>query len=594
MNMKKTSLLCMLALTLASSIRLKAQEVPILEKTHDVSRKARNGYLGGIEMNKEKETIDMIYVLPSLLPRKVKTEIYTYDKDLNLINTVKEEEFLEKVKTRWKWFNYRGDIYVTTTLTASTDLGGKLVFRKKLITYNYNWYYGSYMKKVKQLEKVKPTTDTDAKYVYKCSYEVAADSTVLVIAGIPEKKTQNAWKKFEIMSCDNQVNIKTIGKIDFEFPVQPFFSAPLQDDNTSVTNDDSPRDWIIIFAPMGSFKEKDPNPNNYTYIRLSPKGELKERFNFTSPSTAWRVQGAYEKEGSVFLYGSAINKEGKYAESAMNNSLMVPTTSASMEEKKLGQAQPAGPMGGFGGMSSMDFGQTQEELDLTLDELKYTNFQIGKVSNGKFDFISSPSIEEFEKKQAKTVDQKKFVVFDGKKFVVNGISFTSSGDIFISGQDFVKKDNDRIFKGIYMFQFEPNGTLKKNYGVFVDQKKKKGFFNDANLTSDMVIASNYIYESADKQSLYWLLKSAKNVECTGTKNANQNTQVCKPLFGFDYGAIKITNGELSEFKTFGEDEKRTFYLFENTGGYVMNNYLFFFSESLKGGQILLTRMDLTK
>lgn len=585
---------CLIALILGASIKVKAQ-VPILEKTHDVSRKAKNGYLGGIEMNAEKETIDMVYVLPSLLPRKVKTEIYTYDKDLNLINTVKEEEFLEKVRTRWKWFNYRGDIYVTTTLTASVDLGLKLVFRKKLITYTYNWYYGTYMKKVKQLEKVKPTTDTDAKYAYKCSYEVPSDSSVLVIAGVPEKKTQNAWKKFEIMSCDNQVNIKTIGKFDFEFPNNPCFSAPLQDENTSVSNDDMPRDWIVVFAPMGTFKEKDPKPTNYTYFRLTPKGEIKERFTFTSPSNGWRIQGAYEKNGSVFLYGSAITKnpDEKYIESVINGG-MVPTTSASPEEKKLAAAQPVGPMGGFAAMGSTDFGQTQEELDQTLDELKYTNFQIGKVTNGKFDFISSPSIDEFEQKQAKPADQKKFVVFDGKKFVVNGISFTSSGDIFISGQDFVKKDNTRIYKGIYMFQFDPNGTLKKNYGVFVDQKKKKGFFNDANLTSDMIIANNYIYESADKKSLYWLLKSAKNVECTGTKNANQNTQVCKPLYGFDYGAINIATGELSEFKTFGEDEKRTFYLFENTGGYVMNNYLFFFNESLKGGQILLTRMDLSK
>ncbi|HEX7414155.1 MAG TPA: hypothetical protein VF411_08920 [Bacteroidia bacterium] len=577
-------------------------QVPIIEKPYEVSRKAKNGYLGGIEVNKEKETIDMVYILPSLLARKVKTEVYTYDKELNLLNTVREEEWLAKVKTRWKWFNFKGDSYMTYNLTASIDMTGKVVFRKKQISYNYNWWTGGYNKNVKQLDKVKPRTDTDAKYTYKCSYEVEADSTVLVVAGQTEKKTHKAFTNFDVLSCDNDVNIKTVNTLEFKYPNGVYYSAPLQDDNEALSNDDFPRDWIVIFAPMGSFKDdRDPKPTNYTYVRLSPQGKLVERFSFDSPSNGWRVLGAYEKDGSVFLYGSAITKDPskKYFEKVLPFP-MVPTTSASAEEKKLAAAQPKGMISAFGAMGSMDFGQTQEELDVALDDLKYTNFQIGKISNGKFDFISSPNIEEFEKKQAKPADQKKFVVFDGKKFVINGISFTSSGDIFISGQDFKKKkkDNDRIFKGIYMFQFEPNGNLKKNYGVFIDQKKKSGFFNKSPLTSDMIPTSNYIYESGDGKSLYWLMRSAKSISKSSSSSSSwgttTTTTIWTPLYGFDYGSINIANGELSKFKTFGDDEKRSFYLFKNTVSYKMFNYLYFFSETERGDKILLTRMDLTK
>jgi hypothetical protein len=231
---------------------------------------------------------------------------------------------------------------------------------------------------------------------------------------------------------------------------------------------------------------------------------------------------------------------------------------------------------------------------VALDELKYTNFQIGKVTDGKFDFISSPNIDEFEAKQAKPADQKKFVKFDGKKFVISGISFASSGDIFISGQDFTNKDNKRIYKGIYMFQFAPSGELKRNYGVFVDQKKKSGFFNKSPLTSDMIIANNYIHESADGKSLYWLLKNAKSIRKESHSSWGSTTTTWTPLYGFDYGSINIASGELSEFKTFGEDEKRSFYLFNNTNSYKLANYLFFFSEDLNGGKILLTRMDIAK
>ncbi|MCD6018246.1 MAG: hypothetical protein K0S53_1367 [Bacteroidetes bacterium] len=576
---------------------IKAQ-VPILEKTYEVSRKAKNGYLGNIEMNKEKETIDMIYVLPSLLPRKVKTEIYTYDKDLNLLNTVREEEWAEKLKTRWKWFNYKGDVYSTINLAASVDLTGGVVFRQKQITYYYNWYYGRYTKKVKQLEKIKAKTETDSKYAYRASYEVEADSNLLVIAGRTEKKTHKAYTHFDILSCDNKVNIKPIGTLEFKYPNGVYFSAPLKDDNEALSNDDFPRDWILIFAPIGMFKDdKDPKPTNYTYVRLSPQGQVVERFNFDSPSNGWRVLGAYEKDGSVFLYGSAITKDPteKYIDKLYNNLQMAPTTSASQEEKDLAAAAPNGnPFGGFAAMSSTDYGATQEALDVPLDELKYTNFQIGKITNSKFDFISSPNIEEFEKKKAKPADQKKFVAFDGKKFVVNGISFTSSGDVFISGQDFVKKDNKKIYKGVYMFQFEPNGTLKKNYGVFIDQSKKKGFMSNKLLTSDMIMADNSIFESGDGKSLYWLMRSAKTVVCNTETSGGYKTETCTPLFGFDYGSINITNGELSEFKSFGDEEKREYYLFANTSSYKMGTNLFFFSETKKGDKILLTRMDLTK
>ncbi len=593
-----------LTLCIFAAVQASAQ-VPILEKTYDVSRKAKNGYLAHIETNETKGTIDMIYVLSSTTKHKIKYEIYTYDKDLNLINTVQEEEFVDKVKSRWSWFNFKGESFVTNSLTASSDMTGKLVFRKKQTTGTWVWLTGTYYRNIKQLEKVKPKTEDNMKYFYTCAYEIERDSSVLVIAGKPEKKTHNEMMNFDIMSCDNEVNINTVDKIDFSYPQKIVFSSPLQDDDANVSNDDLPRDWIVVFAPSGLFnKDSDPKPTNYTYVRISTKGKILEKFNFDSPSNGWRVLGAYEKDNSVFVYGSAITKnpDKDYSNDVFKNLPLVATTSASALEKEEENNSGSGLLGGISAISSLgskDFGRTQDEVDTPLDELKYTNIQIGKITNGKFEFISSPDIEEFEKKQAKPADQKKFISFDGKRFEINGINFSSSGDVFISGQDFTNSKKGRIYKGVYMFQFEANGNLKRNYGVKLDQSKKSSMFNKSPLTSDMYIANNTIREASDKKSLYWLIKDVKSIrEESNSSFISLSTVRVKttwtPLYQYEYGNINIADGELSEFKGFGDSEKREFYLFQNTGSYPMDYYLFFFSETLNGNKILLSRMDLSK
>jgi hypothetical protein len=458
---------------------------------------------------------------------------------------------------------------------------------------------------IKQLEKVKPKSEDNLKYFFTSAYEIERDSSVLVIAGKPEKKTHNETMFFDIMSCDNEVNISIVDKIEFSYPQKIVFSAPLQDDNTNASNDDLPRDWIVVFAPSGLYnKDSDPKPTNYTYVRISTKGKVVEKFNFDSPSNGWRVLGAYEKDHSVFMYGSAITKNPNkdYSNDVFKNLQMVATTSASASEKEEENNSGSGILGGISAISSIgskDMGRTQDEVDTPLDELKYTNIQIGKISNGKFDFLSSPDIEEFEKKQAKPADQKKFITFDGKKFEINGINFTSMGDIFISGQDFTNSKKGRIYKGVYMFQFEANGNLKRNYGVKLDQSNKSSFFNKSPLTSDMYIAYNAIRESIDKKSLYWLIKDVKSIrEESNTSFVSLSTVRVKttwtPLYQYEYGNINIADGELSEFKGFGDAEKKEFYLFQNTGSYQMGQYLYFFSETMNGNKILLSRMDLSK
>ncbi|MES2426384.1 MAG: hypothetical protein V4560_05400 [Bacteroidota bacterium] len=596
----------LLTLVAICLVKMANAQLPVLEKSYDISRKAKNGYFGGVEINQAKGTFDMIYVLKSS-DRKIKRETYTFDNELNLINTVKDEEDIEKMRIKHKWFNYKGDVRITHSLTASASTTAKLVFRKKEITWKYRWLSGSYDKSVKQLEKVKPTSDNSEQYIFRGgSYEVKTDSTVLVIAGKQQKKNDYAGSMmhYQILSCDNNVNITPLAVIDFQYANMPIYSAPLDDDDAELDNDDNPRDWVVVFAPMGGSgtdKIKDPQTTNYTYLRLNTKGEILERFNFQSPTNGWRITGAYEHEGAVYMYGATNNKnaESKYINEVYKFA-MVPTTSASDKEK---EEASSGKSGSLSNMISMvggtaDMGVTQGQIDVFLDNLKYSNFQIGKISQGKFDFIKAPAIEEFQKLQEKPAGQKKFVEFDGKSFVINGISFSKSGDIFVNGQDFTTSKSKRSYKGVYMFQFANTGDLKRNYGVFLDQSKTSGFFTSAPLNSDNIATRSYMQESGDGNNLYWMMRMARSIHkdtysyTSGLTNVTSSTW--SPLYSMEYGSINIANNQLSDFHTLGDSEKKKFYLYPNISSTRLGNYSLFFSETEKGDKILLSRVDLSK
>ena len=125
----------------------------ILEKDYEISRKAKKGYLGGVEPS-GNGGFEMVYFLPSS-KRKVKIETYTFDKDANLVNSLKDEWDVEKVKKKWKFFNFKGDEYITTAASVSTNLTGKMMFKKREIKAKYNWLAGDYVKRIKLLDKQK-------------------------------------------------------------------------------------------------------------------------------------------------------------------------------------------------------------------------------------------------------------------------------------------------------------------------------------------------------------------------------------------------------------------------------------------------------
>lgn len=606
-------------LSLILSLNAMAQ-LSVVEKPHDITRKARKGYLGAVEPNPTNGTFDMIYVLKSN-SRKIITETYTFDKNLDLINTIKEEEEVEKVRKKYKWFRYRGEEYRSKSVYVRGNMKGEMIFREKTVLYRWSWWRGGYGKKIILGNKVKPVDETTGdRYMFRGGYyEDDMNGNLMVLAGLKEGKDyMSSYKNYQIILLDSVANITVKADIKFSTPNAPVFSEILEDDDPS-SQDENPRDWILIFAPQGgkAFKGADLAPaGDYTYVRISPEGKIKEQHIITSPIAGWRILGAVEKKGQVYLYGPSIDKDNRYSNDIFKGAVIANTTNEDAASDKA----PA-KSGGFGGFVSSikgmvtgeSFQVTQEEIDARLDEMKYTNFQVTAIKDGKLAFLSSPTVDEINANLIIPTGQKKEIEFDGKRFITTNIRVTNNGDIFICGQDYKMSagvkvlgmgngDKHRMYQGLFMLQFDANGKYKRNYGLKLDQKRNGGSGFTEGLTPNMIPATSDIEESSDGNKIYWLISMCKavdkdvdiDVDYGFYSRTTTTTTTFTPLMSVQYGTIDVASGTTSDFKTLGEDENRKFYLMQDRNKVRLENYIILLSETTKGDKILLSRFDISK
>ncbi|WP_027377276.1 hypothetical protein [Kaistella palustris] len=624
--------LCLLA---GAAIHAQQPGLNILEKDYEISRKAKKGYLGGVEAT-TAGGFDMVYFLPSSR-RKVKIETYSFDKDANLTNTKKDEWEIEKARKRYKGLTYKGDVLTKKAISVSSNLMGKMVYKNRLVTAKYNWLAGGYVKKVKMLDKQKLANANGDEYIFGGAYEVERDSAILVM-GYPMNREKPDMTKLDLMKVANDGTIKNLATIPTGSQVKPIFSrALLDDDSKNIDNDDLPRDWILI---MNAAKGSGGNPNEMTYFRISPEGTLKENFKFTAPMAGYRIINAYEKNGSVILYGLGIKKEGKTTEellgmcvspSSMDSEEIEQTkTTASTTEKILGKVS------GLGGLISSakktvnvisgkeEMMPSQDVLENAMDEKKYTDFVICRIAEGKLQFAASTPIEELNQKAVAGPDMKKPLQFDGRKFKTNNFQILNDGSMLLSFQDFKKNSGpslgtgkflntlagvstsstgpkyERVYQGLYMLHFAPDGKLKKNYTVLLDQKNRKGFFNTSPMTADNFEATSYVLQSKDGNSVNWIIEMVKAIDKDvdfdsythfDGSSTNVTTTSYSPFYSIEYGKLNLSEGKSSEFHTLGDLEKKKYYLYNKYDRLQIGEFTYFFSETPNGDRLLVSRMN---
>lgn len=587
------------------AINVAAQQATVMEKDHAISRKSRKGFLGAVTANEADGTFDMVFVLKPT-SRKIPYEIYTFDKELNLINTKKEEDEVEKMRLRFKWFKFKGETYESKSAYARGNLKGELVLREKLIRYKWSWLLGGYSRKVTTGAKIKPKNDAGDNYLYFGGF-YDRDEDGFVLIPVFEKGSDNA--KAHIAKVDGDANMTMVQ--DFTLPQgrKLVFSQPLGGELNNANSAD--RDWILLFAA-----DKSGSKEAYTFIRLNADGKIIEQKEIEVKNAPWRIIDAIQKDGQVYFYGPSIDKN-KYSADVLGQMVATTTSEDAADDKggNVGSTSKAlfgSAAGAFGSMKAAATGEmfvvTQGDIDKRLDELKYSNFQVAKLNNGQLDFLSNPSVKDINNSNVKPPSQKKEVEFDGKRFITTNAKVSSSNNLFIGGQDFKldqlgKNKGTPLYKGMFLLQFDNQGKFLRNFGVELERKKYLGQFSRG-LTPDMYPASSMFIESKDKKTLYWMIGECKAID-TDTDietdyNYATNTQTTTittsqgGLYTVQYGAIDIASGTCSEFKVLGDDEKRNYYLFPSNNSVSLNEFTIFISETSRGDKILLSRFDLSK
>lgn len=564
---------------------LLAQKLAI-EKTHDVSGKAKRGFLDDVNINEAANKVDLVFCTKAN-NRKVKFETYHFDKEFNFKSMDTSEEPVEKVK------RYKGDTYDVPGVTVEPNMMGTLVLRRKQVHYTWDWFWGGYNKKIEILEKVKPRGDNGSFYQYSAHAEYDQTGNVVVITSSKDKMGKGTdplrmFKEYHILKFNKDLDLVSDTPLLFDKPQYVVLASKLDpkgDQSDDADDSSDPEfDLGIVFAPVaiaGMKKQADPQATNYTYVRVGADTKQKERVSVASPNSIWLVNGmATFRDGTVAVFGPANAKQDEY----FNEDITAQVANEAVR----------GPLE---------------------DKFKAKNFELLKIKDGAVAYITNTPVAEFEQKLQTPPAQKRTPEYTGKRFRVTGGLVLPSGDLLIQGQSYgierkmmglgapktassgaglvgglgglmsgkggtsmATAANNREYNDIMMFHFDPQGHLRAQYGVRRQENNKYSAQNPNDQRMDL---------APDGRSLYWMIGEISGVrEQSGMESGTVKTLYYPAVTKIDLAAAKLSN-----FAKFGNEE----YFLNNSmptlpmGGH---NNIVYFGENRSGKTMWFGKMPL--
>lgn len=520
----------------------------LTEKIVDISKKAAKGAPSNIVMDDTKQQIDIIYTTKTK-NKLVKFDVLQFDYDLNLINEFSDEQEVEKARTKYQWFakRYKGDEYSVTGLR----LGGMMANKLELVetSYQYGWFSGKYKAKEKVLKEVKAKNlfgkaMTNPHYMH---WTNAETGNLIYINGVVNLKTFST-EKYII----NRINTDLEKTVVKEFEIG--YAQRLL--NYSYITDGG-GDVYAVFADAGGkgvYKPKNnqsPTPARWTYMRFSSDGSLKEKIHFDTKILNWSISGATESNGAVYIYGSGESKGA---------------------------------------------GSEHQGMMTPIGTGKQDAFQVVKIAGGKAEFVTSPSLDQINAAAVKPPNQKKNIEYNGRKVEVRGITITSSGDSFITAQDFsggaIKGAGG--YQDLYMLHFAADGSFKRFYGVKSSQDKGGVAGLADEKTNPRQYPTNGTVFEGSNGKLYWMMEVVQDVLKYSEEGYNTVTTYWIPLRNIRAGQIDIATGQIDKFDILGDGK---FFLYNNIAPLDINGgkqRIYLGTGGERGRQLWLAKFDPSK
>ena len=130
-----------LCLAIAACIWLSGSlfgQVVETEKTYEISRKSKRGYLAGLDYDENAKTYQLNYIT-KLTDRKLKYEYYKFDNNFNFLSDGEGEEKFEQMKLKFSWFKFRELLYTVEGVTVENNMTGTLVMKRKKVDFKYDF-----------------------------------------------------------------------------------------------------------------------------------------------------------------------------------------------------------------------------------------------------------------------------------------------------------------------------------------------------------------------------------------------------------------------------------------------------------------------
>lgn len=520
----------------------KSQTIDV-EKTFDVSKDAQKGFIHMIANDEAKQQLNVIYRVRAKR-NQAKFISYSFDYNFNLVNQAEEIIDLEReLPSKYRPKRYKGENFEKEGLFVEPNMMGTLVLKHKVAHYNWNWFTGGYNVTTTVEGKLKAKTDDDKKLFYHYHIENNNDGTAMILVGekgSPKEGPLNHIMNYHFVKYD--INLTKLADVTVNFETPQSLAGTW----SFVDEDENQTDMVAVFATtkvpryVGGKELWGKDPTEYTYVRVGYDGKLIDRITFKSPNSLWRIDEFMKAEdNSVYIYGPSNDEQKEYY---------------------------------------------VNRAEVSSDKTKWPQFQLARIANGKMDFITATTMEDFKSKLKPQPDGKKGEPYNGRRVVFNKAIVSPIGDLVLAGQNYGLARNGkgqivgREYEDLVMFHFNNKGQLISEYTM---NKKKAAMSPDY----------QFFEFSGDGKNLYWSFFD--NVDSKTVRELDFTIE--KPLGMPKMAKINLAGGTFEKYSEYGSGDN-----FAHYGGilnylkFTNTNQVNYLGENKKGSSLWFARVNLDK